>query len=212
MGRGNLWGVGELNLERLNREGVKYRIVMNHFFTEIERAIRFGVAFDLIWDLDNLDLSGYREVVRIREDGKVEVHVDGEKGLHKGGRTPTRPNGIPPQLTVDLSTTRGKAPLEITACATVVKGSAAIYYTRGADDRGIYNNEMILWELFGPEEEDYRFLNGERPKTRFGGEQRISTVEIDFNIGRPGTYRLRSATVDMAGRTAVVWKTVNVKN
>ena len=52
MGRGNLWGVGELNLERRNREGVKYRTVMHNFFTEIERAIRLGIAFDLLWDLD----------------------------------------------------------------------------------------------------------------------------------------------------------------
>ncbi|MCZ6678185.1 MAG: hypothetical protein O7E52_13140 [Candidatus Poribacteria bacterium] len=212
MGRGNLWGVGELNLERLNREGVKYRTVMSYFFTEIERAIRLGVAFDLIWDLDGLDLSGYREVVRIREDGKVEVHFDGKQTLHKSARTPIRPNGIPPQLTVDLSTAQGKAPLEITACATIVKGWGSIYYTRGADETGIYNNEMVLWELFGPAEEDYRFLNGERPKARFDGEARIYTVEIDFNIERPGTYRLRAATVDMAGRTAVVWKTVNVTN
>ena len=38
MGRGDLWGVGELNLERRNREGIKYRIVIHNFFTEIERS------------------------------------------------------------------------------------------------------------------------------------------------------------------------------
>ena len=56
MGRGNLWGLGELNLERRNREGVKYRTVMHNFFTEIERAIRLGIAFDLLWDLEGLEV------------------------------------------------------------------------------------------------------------------------------------------------------------
>ena len=65
MGRGNLWGLGELNLERRNSAGVKYRTVMHNFFTEIERAIRLGVAFDLLWDLEGLKLSDYREIIRI---------------------------------------------------------------------------------------------------------------------------------------------------
>jgi hypothetical protein len=52
MGKGNLWGLGELNLERVNQEGVKYRTVMGNFFTEIERCIRMGVAYDLFWDIE----------------------------------------------------------------------------------------------------------------------------------------------------------------
>ena len=93
MGRGNLWGLGELNLERHNREGVKYRTVMHNFFTEIERAIRLGVAFDLVWDLAGLKLSDYREVVQVREDGKVEV-------LKVGRRSYTKARGHPPVQTV----------------------------------------------------------------------------------------------------------------
>ena len=157
MGRGNLWGLGELNLERPNREGIKYRTVMHNFFTEIERAIRLGIAFDLIWDLEGFTLSDYREIVRIREDGKVEVHEGNETTLHEGARTPTRPTGTPPILTVDVSIPQTDIPLEVRACATITKGSASVYYTRGADASGIYNNEMVLCELFGPEEEDYLF-------------------------------------------------------
>jgi len=211
LGRGNLWGLGELNLERSNREGVKYSVVMSNFFTEIERCIRLGVAYDLLWDLEGIELSGYREVVRIREDGKIEVNENGKQVLHEGGRTPVRPSGRPPQLTVELSTNEGRAPLDITACATIVEGSAAVYYTVGADAQGIYKNDMALWELFGPGEEDYRFLNWERPKTLFGGDDHKFTVEVNFRIERPGNYCLRVATVDMAGRTAVVWKTITVK-
>ena len=212
MGRGNLWGVGELNLERPNREGIKYRTVMHNFFTEIERAIRLGIAFDLIWDLEGLKLSDYREIVRIREDGKVEVHEGSETTLHEGARTPTRPTGTPPTLTVDVSIPQTDIPLEVRACATITKGSASVYYTRGADASGIYNNEMVLWELFGPEEEDYLFLNREPSEIRIDQTESVVEVEIRFSLKHPGNYRLRAATVDMAGRTAVAWKTITVPN
>ena len=210
MGRGNLWGVGELNLERHNREGVKYRTVMHNFFAEIERAIRFGVAFDLLWDLEGLKLSDYREIVRIREDGKVEVSEGGEAVLHEGARTPPRPTGIPPTLTVDVSTPQVDTPLEVHACATVTDGSASVYYTRGADKNGVYNNEMVLWELFGPAEEDYRFLNRDQSEICINQTESVADVEIRFSLKHPGDYRLRAATVDMAGRTAVAWKTLTV--
>ena len=85
MGKGSLWGVGEMNLERRNREGVKYRVVMGNFFTEIERCLRLGVAFDLLWDLDDFQHAGYREVVRIREDGRVEVRAGEKKNRLRQG-------------------------------------------------------------------------------------------------------------------------------
>ena len=210
MGKGNLWGVGELNLERHNREGIKYRTVMCNFFTEIERAIRLGVAFDLIWDLEGLKLSDYREVVGIREDGKVSVNDGNNTVLYESARTPIRPNGIPPTLCVNVSIPQADVPLEVKASATVAEGSAAVYYTRGADDKGVYNNEMVLWELFGPEEEDYRFLNREQSEIRINQMKLGTEVAIHFSLEHPGDYRLRAATVDMAGRTAVVWETITV--
>ena len=210
MGRGNLWGVGELNLERPNREGIKYRTVMHNFFTEIERAIRLGIAFDLIWDLEGFTLSDYREIVRIREDGKVEVHEGNETTLHEGARTPTRPTGTPPTLTVDVSIPQTDIPLEVRACATITKGSASVYYTRGADASGIYNNEMVLCELFGPEEEDYLFLNREPSEIRIDQTESVVEVEIRFSLKHLGNYRLRVATVDIAGRTAVAWETISI--
>jgi len=218
MGKGNLWGLGELNLERVNREGVKYRTVMGNFFTEIERCIRMGVAYDLFWDIAGHPPAGYREVVRVREDGKVEVIGEGKTALRDGPRTPDRPEGDPPQLALELSTETGKAPLGVTARAFLVEGSAPVYYTLGANAKGIYSNVKVLWELYGPEEEDYRFLLSEnrepriRPAAplRVGEEGGRTRVEIGFKIGRPGSYHLRAATVDVAGRTTVVWKDITV--
>jgi len=212
MGKGNLWGLGELNLERVNREGVKYRRVMGNFFTEIECCIRMGVAYDLFWDIEGYRFTGYRQIVRVREDGNVEVISDGKSTLHEGPRIPDRSEGVPPQLTVDLSNETGKAPLQITARASLVKGSADIYYTLGASSRGIYRNVMVLWELYGPEEEDYRFLLGENREPRILDEGIRTNVEMEFAIRQPGKYRLRAATVDLAGRSTVVWKSIAVEN
>ena len=212
MGRGNLWGLGELNLERDNREGIKYRTVMHNFFTEIEKAIRLGVAFDLLWDLAELKLSYYREVVRIREDGKVEIREGEETVLHEGARTPPRPTGVSPMLTVDVSVSQVNTALEVHACATVTEGSASVYYTRGVDENGVYNNEMVLWELFGPGEEDYRFLNREQSEIHITQVESVASVEVHFELQHPGDYRLRVATVDMAGRTAVAWETITTSN
>ena len=136
MGRGNLWGLGELNLERTNHHGITYRTVMGNFFTEIERCLRLGVAFDLLWDLDGLKLGDYREIVRVREDGRVEVIADGSRSEHSGPRVPTRPVGAAPGLTVELADNGERGPRTITARARVTEQAAPVYYTTGADARG----------------------------------------------------------------------------
>jgi len=212
MGKGNLWGLGELNLERVNRGGVKYRTVMSNFFTEIERCIRMGVEYDLFWDIEGYDFSGYRELVHIREDGKVIVSIDEKKILHDGPRIPDRPEGNPPQLAIELSIETGKAPLEIAASALLTESSSPVYYTLGADSKGIHKNVKVFWELYGPEEEDYRFLLDRNREPRMRNEGIRTNVEIKFRISQPGKYRLRAATVDLAGRTAVVWKNITVED
>jgi hypothetical protein len=58
MSKDNLRGLGELNLERVNREAVTYRTVMGNFFTEIEWCIRMGVARDLLWGSTDRKVSG----------------------------------------------------------------------------------------------------------------------------------------------------------
>jgi hypothetical protein len=206
MGRGEFWGLGELNLERVNSKGVKYRAVMRNFFTEIERCFRLGVSFDLLWDLPEIAPKGYREMVRVREDGKVEVHADGQSVVLDGARAVARPAGLAPRLTVTVAARGGEKAIEITALAKVVETAAPVYYTLGADTEGVYHNAMVAWELYGPEDEDYLFLMPDKlkpvvRKSGGGGE-----VETKFQIEKAGRYRLRASTVDLAGRSTVVWK------
>ena len=209
MGRGNLWGLGELNLERTNRYGIRYRQVMGNFFTEIERCLRQGVGFDLLWDLDGLRLDGYREVARVREDGRVEVTAEGKHTLHKSPRQPERPAGKPPGLTVEVSTDSSGQGHSFSARAQVREGSGPVYYTSGADRHGVHHNVLVLWELFGPGAEDYRQLSG-RVVTPLGAEGDPGVVETRFAVEQPGRYRLRAATTDAVGRSTVVWKEISV--
>jgi hypothetical protein len=209
-GRGPLWGLPELNLERTNREGVKYRTVMSNFFVEIERCIKLGVDFDLLSDLPGLNLQGYRETVRIREDGKVEVFTEGKRTLLPGPRIPPRAPGLPPGLTVTVSGTPVADSVEVSALAEVVQKSAPVYYTFGAAPDGVEYNEMVAWELYGPKAEDHQFLG---PKDRAHAVTSTTAgaeTRVRFKLTLPGSYRLRAATVDTAGRSTVVWKSLVV--
>ena len=210
LGKGSLWGLGELNLERLNSKRVRYRAVMANFFAEIERCLRFGVEFDLLWELEGLPPAGYREVIRIREDGQVEVETGGRKELLPHARTPERPGGAPPELKVELSADQGQAPLQVQALATVHETATPVYYTFGADPDGVYHNAAVAWELYGPGDEDYQFVQAPRlqPKARRDGS--VLEVRTALSLRQPGAYRLRAATVDLAGRSTVVWTSINV--
>ncbi len=210
MGRGNLWGLGELNLERTNQFGITYRTVMGNFFTEIERCLRLGVAFDLLWDLEGLQLGDYREIVRVREDGRVEVFSDGRRSEQSGPRIPIRSDGAAPGLTIELNDGGEPGPRSITARARVVESATPVYYTIGTDRHGIYQNARVLWELYGPGDEDYRALlsAGAHPQTTFDGQTAV--VEVKFRVEQPGRYRLRTATSDLAGRSTVVWQEIKV--
>jgi hypothetical protein len=194
IGKGSLWGIDELNLERRNRHGVPYRTVMSNFFAEIERHLRMGVAFDLLWDLDDRQPSGYRELIRIREDDARP-------------RSSPNPVGTAPGLEVAVEV-RNRW---LIARARVTETTAPVFYTFGADRKGVYHNAMVAWELYGPGEEDRRFLvpEGLSPRARQVGA--VGDVEIRVGVDRPGRYRLRAATVDLAGRTTVVWRDIIVE-
>lgn len=209
MGKGLLWGLPELNLERVNREGATYRSVMSGFFTEIERCIRQGVAFDLLWDLPqvNINEQGYREIVRVREDAKVEVIADGRSTVLDGPRTPERPAGKAPTLELSLSESSGAAPCDIAAKASIHEGDAPVYYSPTPDPQGVHHNVRVLWEVYGPAEEDYANRPAEVVVTPSADSAEVSAT---LHFAKPGHYRLRAATTDLAGRSAVVWKEFDI--
>jgi hypothetical protein len=206
LGKGSLWGLPQLNLERTNRFGVSYRTVMHNVFAEVERCIRLGVAYDLAWDLPNQPTPGYRKVLRIREDGKIEVHESSGTSVRAEPEPMSRPDGLPPIL--DLEPPRQET-ARMVVRARVQEGSAPVFYTPRPDDRGVYPNAAVFWELYGPEAENYRVLLGETaPEIK-----RVPSgyeVTIRFRLPSPGKYRLRAATVDRAGRSAVAWEALQV--
>jgi len=210
MGIGNFSGLPELNMERTNSHGIKYRDIMNNFYIEIERCIRLGVDYDLFWNLEGFEWKGYREVIDIREDGKVEVTSNGKSNLLNSARIPQRPKGAHPLLEIALEKSKENGYYSITAVAEVTETTAPVFYTQGAGKNGIYRNTYVLWELYGPEEEDYTDFWKERWDVSIKEEGRSATAEIRFNIDNPGNYRLRVSTTDVAGRSTVVWEEITV--
>ena len=81
----------------------------------------------------------------------------------------------------------------------------------GTDEQGISNNVVVSWELYEAEETGYCFLYWENAKPRIA--RRSSSeyqVEIYFSLNVIGDYRLRVATADLAGGTAVAWQPVSL--
>ena len=210
MGIGNISGLGELNMERINSQGVKYRDVMSNFYIEIERCIRLGIEYDAFWNLEELELNGYDEIVEIREDGKVEITKNGKSKLLESARTPERPEGVAPNLKVELKSYSKKAPSTITATAEITEGTSPVYYTQGANKNGIYRNVYVLWELYGPEEEDYTDFWNDRWDVAVTEKNNSATAEINFKIDKPGNYRLKVSASDLAGRSKVIWKNIKI--
>ncbi|MBN2315250.1 MAG: hypothetical protein JXM79_15070 [Sedimentisphaerales bacterium] len=70
----------------------------------------------------------------------------------------------------------------------------------------------MLWEWYGPGEEDDRFFLSENRPLRIIEEDIRTKVETQFVIRQPEKYHLRAATADRAGRTTVVWKSIVIEN
>ena len=113
-----------------------------------------------------------------------------------------RPTGNAPSLEVLLSVDEGEAPLTLEARAQIVEGSVPVYFGPKLDADGRRENRKVLWELFGPNNWDYRnYHTLTDPKM----------LSIELKLEAPGPYRLRSSVVDRAGRVAVVWKSITVR-
>ncbi len=211
MGIGHISGLGELNRERLNTEGVKHGTVMSNFYIEVERCLRLGIEFDAFWNLDSFDFNDYSEIVNIRKDGKVEISKNGTTTILHSARTPTRSEGNPPKLDVNILGGNVQAAGVITVTANVIEGSTPVYFTRGVNNDGININQYVLWELFGPGDEDAEVFWEERFYYAITEIDHLIEIKFNFKVDRPGDYRLRVATTDLAGKSKVVWKNLTIR-
>ena len=70
----------------------------------------------------------------------------------------------------------------------------------------------MLWEVYGPNEEDYAFRGPEidfAPAAIEGSGEFKAEATLHFT--QPGKYRLRAVTTDLAGRSTVVWKELEIR-
>jgi len=212
LGKGPLWGVEELNLERHNTFGLRYREVMQRVMTEVERCVKSGVSFDLLWHSPQLDLTGYRETVRIAENGRISTSGRGSiTVVRKEARESFRPSGESPKLEVKVTPGReGQGNRIYHVSAFIEETDAPVYYTMGTDPEGVYQNVLVLWELYGPGEENYRYFRPDNLHPDAARDGNRLTVKGTFSVSQTGHYRLRTATVDTVGRTTIEWVNFSV--
>jgi len=98
----------------------------------------------------------------------------------------------------------------MTAEARITEGGSPVYYTTGADRSGVYRNAMVLWSFNGPGEATTHADGHVTP--RESQDPASAMIEVQFSVEQPGTYRLRVATTDLTGRSAVTWKDFKAAN
>ncbi len=197
-----MWWLPPLNYEKKNAFGLRIRDILARVAAEIERCYRQGIAYDLAWDLDHLDLSGYREIVTIAENGEITVQSEMEESVFNRPRWPIRPDGNAPGLSIAVSAETGKAPLFLVAQATIKEISSPVYFSPEHDEEGIWHNSKVIWQLYGPGANTYQHVS-----SRYDSKSGILPLELET----PGLYRLRASVVDRAGRSTVRWKTITVE-
>ena len=208
-----MWWLPPLHYEKKNKHGLKYREVLARVAAEMERCYRAGVCYDLAWDLEGFwgsgsndikspELKGYREVVRVCEDGRVIVQKGSREKVFYEPRWPRRPKGKAPGLKISLSKEEGKAPMTLVAQAEVTEHQSPVHFTPAHDEKGVWRNTKVIWQLYGPGPDDFAHLS-ERHDAKTG----LLPLELD----QAGVYRLRASVVDRAGRSTVRWKKITVK-
>ena len=197
-----MWWLPPLHYEKRNAHGLKIREIVSRVAAEIERCYRQGVAYDLAWEWPGIDLSDYREIVRVREDGRIIVDSEEEQATYNQARWPARPAGRAPGLTVTLSQDGGSAPLFLVAHAEVTEFQSPVRFTPKRTADGVWQNTQVIWKLYGPGDDTYASLSN-----KYDHKSGLLPIELS----KPGEYRLRAAVVDRAGRSTVRWKTIRVE-
>ena len=86
-----------------------------------------------------------------------------------------------------------------------------MYYSPTPDAQGVHHNQGVMWELYGPAEEDYAHgMPAIEASQVVSHEDGAMVVQTTIHVDKPGAYRLRAATTDLAGRSTFVWTELNV--
>ena len=208
-----MWWLPPLHYEKKNKHGLKYREVLARVAAEMERCYREGVCYDLAWDWEgfsgsgNNDLKipkskGYRKVVRICEDGRVIVQRGSREEVFYEPRWPRRPKGRSPGLRISLSREEGRAPMTLVAHAEVTEHRSPVHFTPAHDEKGVWRNTKVIWQIYGPGPDDFAHLSN-----RHDAKTGLLSLELD----KAGVYRLRASVVDRGGRSTVQWKRIIAK-
>ena len=196
-----MWWAEPLHYERSNRFGLRIRDILARVAAEIERCHRAGIRYDLAWDLEGLDHSGYQRIISVRENGEIAVQHPHHLKTFVQPWWPERPRGSPAGLEIQLPRDQGPTPFTLRAEAVVIEAQSPVSYSAQPNDQGIWIDSKIIWKLYGPGTLRFRDVSHHYDPQR---SRLLLTLE------EPGSYRLRASVVDLAGRATVRWLPLQV--
>ena len=181
-----------LHLERVNEHGVTYRSVLHNAAVEMERLLRLGIDFDIVYTADGFNGEGYDEVIYINPDATLCVISNGRKVYLDEPRTPPRPSlQAKPIITADIKRIPGGVKLSAEAsggCPPLGLGLDQVP-NFGMLPLLLLQRIKVIWMHYPPQGEC---------KILYGPKHELQLTES-------GKHRFRALTVDAYASTAEKW-------
>lgn len=197
-----LLGIKWLPLERKFSSGFTYRQILANAAVEIERLISEGVEFDISIDDDRYKPINYEELIYIREDGTLDIFINGQQQKISLPRVVSRIDlGEMPSIKISNLNIPNELP-------GVISAEATILYKTGDLSKQYDGNDLIVWELI--HKDNYEFI--EIPCAGSDFCFVTSSSRINVPVEEEGNYFLRVATSDIFGRPAVYQQEFEIKD
>jgi len=180
-----------MSLDRKNLFGITYRQVLANAAAEMENLLHNGTKFDVAIDEPRFTAKGYKELIYIRENGRVDVVRNGNIISSYQGpvKTPYRADyGPGPKVYTETKVDKTVNPAKISIKISTEPGTGEIAKSLYIQQPPLVWTDVLLPDL-----------------------DCIYTGAAEFDIpAKPGTYKIRATTSDCFGRPAIVEKEVVV--
>jgi|GEM_PF-2245577 len=182
-----------LPLDRKNTFGLTYRHVLSSAAVEIEKLLRNATKFDIAFDDPRFISKGYKQLIYVRENGKIDIYKDSikTKSLTGPADMPKRADlGPGPKAILNTTLNKTNAPTTISVKVSAEPGTGELA-------RSLYVGQPVLiWtDVLAPD----------------GDNMSTDMPEFNINCPVPGVYKIRTATSDCFGRPAIAEKEIIVE-
>ncbi len=190
---GRIFNQNTHHMERKNEYGVTFRQVLHNAAVEIERLLRLGIDFDIVYDADGFTGKDYDEVIYIKPNATILIDKKGAVEIRKDPRTPPRPSlQALPEISATARLENGRVKLS----AVPSGGCPPIGFVTGVDRETLLENQIsVIWEYYKPD----------------GTADALYGPDHEIEVKGTGEHRFRAITADAYAAVADVWKTIIVE-